>query len=1019
MQIFPAADTVRVTLGLEDVNSVPDFHLRLGLCIIFACIRQKSALPVCVNQPQVLRGYLNKNLAARKYDGMSGLFRFFTLLMLFRFFTLLVLFAALLIRTLPLTAQAKLNTIQDIRIVSEGKNKDLILLKFTERPLFEVIAGFDKATMTVKLYGTQSALKNAVQRTAGIYTTGYEIKKISETEVWLVVRFNNTSLQFQNDITRIKDGYLGFEIIPAQSGIFRNLFYTLLKGKITKIKDAERLTFGFNALPNYTVREVELPYYRLEIEFPQTSSAVKQELEGYAPNIIRPVKFIEEDRTLKVILEPLRYGLNFKVIKDEVNKQIIIDYSDSPLKPVIDPGEQHRFQTQEYTQVPGNLDPERLERLKKDFIEAEILYRQNSYDRAAKEFDIIYRKTPDSPLGIRALFRKADSYYAKYLNSKQVNVRRPVIDDYLNAFNIAQNNKYNGIENQRALANIAETYRAFNYYEEALSFYEELRKYEGPYGVEALYYIGEIYYRKRQFDKSEMIFKEFLDRHTTSNLYANALYMQGDNYFQMKRYDKAAELFSRAQNINPDIPRSNPELLYDMAEVYLEAGYSERARSLYETLTDLYPDSPFINYISIRLGDYLRDNDQKQSAISVYSRVIDKLPHELGITARMRIANIWSEDVSPDNYDKAINFYDFVTERYANTLFSEEALFRTALTLGFQKRYDLSVKELEIFRDSYPFNAYVRSKEVDRRIIDVINTAQTDYYTEGKHIISAQMYTNYLKYLSPHKSNYNYIFGAVSSEKAGLFNSANSIYETVIDSKNDYNNDLLMYMIINNHLQQKNIQKAYQYINRLLDQYPQSIYYPLALKLKADTLFAQNQTEEALNIYNQVIDKYESSSNPLLFDPVNQSMYAVGEIYRETGRFDRAGQFYAKTLFNFKYPLNDKRVPDYIKNTAYRNGEMEYELNEEDDAKASLLKAIAYFPDYDRMPWAKYYLGQIYIREKQPDLALKTYRELNDLGKGNPSALWVGLAKEALAEAEERVKYNDYLKQSPSAAKSP
>ena len=90
-------------------------------------------------------------------------------------------------------------------------------------------------------------------------------------------------------------------------------------------------------------------------------------------------------------------------------------------------------------------------------------------------------------------------------------------------------------------------------------------------------------------------------------------------------------------------------------------------------------------------------------------------------------------------------------------------------------------------------------------------------------------------------------------------------------------------------------------------------------------------------------------------------------------------------------------------------GNLYFELNQIPEAFEAYQNAITLFPVSDKTPWAKYQIGQIYIKNKQKEKALEIFDGLIEEAKQNPDALWGPLAVESRKAIINDLKFDQYL----------
>ena len=102
-------------------------------------------------------------------------------------------------------------------------------------------------------------------------------------------------------------------------------------------------------------------------------------------------------------------------------------------------------------------------------------------------------------------------------------------------------------------------------------------------------------YRQQDFDKARQLFQELIDKYPYSKFYDNALFWIGQTYYREGKYDKAIEYFDRIINecdagTAPDCNKMAMALL-KKAYSLIYLGEKDKAKELLERIIREFPDS--------------------------------------------------------------------------------------------------------------------------------------------------------------------------------------------------------------------------------------------------------------------------------------------------------------------------------------------------------------------------------------------------------------------------------------------
>ena len=86
------------------------------------------------------------------------------------------------------------------------------------------------------------------------------------------------------------------------------------------------------------------------------------------------------------------------------------------------------------------------------------------------------------------------------------------------------------------------------------------------------------------------------------------------------------------------------------------------------------------------------------------------------------------------------------------------------------------------------------------------------------------------------------------------------------------------------------------------------------------------------------------------------------------------------------------------------------------EALETFNNAIRLFPESEKTPWAKYYKGEIFIKNNQKEQALELFSDLMEDAKESPEALWGPLAAESHRTILNEMQFEKYLTRTPTAS---
>ncbi len=132
--------------------------------------------------------------------------------------------------------------------------------------------------------------------------------------------------------------------------------------------------------------------------------------------------------------------------------------------------------------------------------------------------------------------------------------------------------------------------------------------------------ISIIYYEQEKWNEGD----KALIRATTcaTNVWVPYLAV-GKYFYEQKRFDLGERFLKNGVQLDPE----NKDLLYHLAEVYINAGWSEKAVIYLKKILKTYPEELLAQY---RLGLIFSNNNEPEKAIQSFTSVIRKEPNHRG-----------------------------------------------------------------------------------------------------------------------------------------------------------------------------------------------------------------------------------------------------------------------------------------------------------------------------------------------------------------------------------------------------
>lgn len=958
-------------------------------------------------------------------------------------FFVCLLIAVWLCTVLNLTAQAADNQLEKIDHSATGKNQSTLTTIHTVRPNYEISENLKRQVFILKFRNTELGGLSRVRIYEESLIAGYQISEIDSGEYWLKIKTSAPDLRFRVIVPKEKPNVLSIVFFtpekkePQLEGIE-------ITNILRELNPASERLYLFSEKPiQYDiVKDRSQPGKVMKIRLYNARMAKGLFVPGAQSDMLKSIKLEEQGKYINLVITPRTYAINItqRLERDPVRRIFTISENRQVL--VTDPDEE-LIEEKERVEKEKQEREKKLKFLTRLFNDAEKFYKIGRFKQASLKFKNIYNFAPESELGVRAAFRSADSLFQHQRAVQEKGGERFVNQQYKAAISAALMADAGYEEIPRAYYNIGRNHLSSRFYEDAFNQFEILiQNYpESPYAKTALFHQGVIHLNMERYAKAVEALQKYTEENKSSPFIHAAYYKIGEAQFQLKKYKEAKANFEKAWSLDAEYMKNDAELMFHMGEAYYENQEYNTARAIYEELIDLYPNEPFSNLVAIRIGDFLREEGKYDDAIKAYQKAINQFPNELLLIGRMRIANILSQRPNQKDYQKALDIYNFIITKHFLSDQLEEATLRRALTLSVFDRYADAIASMENFCEQFSENIYVENNIIHDRILDTIKAYISDYYFQGKHLDALGVYEQYEKkyferpensacfHPTPGETRKQTVLRL--AEKAPLFLISDAYYRLGLYDKaleinkmilRDEEDPLAPIVLFNQGKifdAKDQPEKAQEEYSTFINKYRNHIYTPLVKKALGDSYFKVHKPDRisrAIRIYRQTIRDYQDSDSMLEREIVPECWFALGNLYQGIGQYDDSINAYKNVLNYYEHPLQSEAVDEYVMDTHFILGNLYLELNQLPEALETYNNAIRLFPQSDKTPWAKYYKGEIFIKNEQKDKALKIFEELIEESKDAPDALWGPLAAESHKAILNDLQFDQYLKRTPTAA---
>lgn len=369
--------------------------------------------------------------------------------------------------------------------------------------------------------------------------------------------------------------------------------------------------------------------------------------------------------------------------------------------------------------------------------------------------------------------------------------------------------QYNQQTKADALYWLGESYYRLNRMQEASRNFNEYLSLTQQRNTEmfalAYYNLGYIAFHQKEYSTAENRFRNFvqLEKGENPTALADAYNRLGDCSLHVRRFDEAKQYYTKAENLG------TPAGDYSFYQLALVAGlqkdYTGKV-SLLDRLASKYPNSPYaVNALYEKGRSYVQSNNSSQ-AIASFRELLNKYPESP--VSRKAAAEIGLLYYQNDDYDRAIEAYKHVVKNYPG---SEEA--RLAMRDLKSIYVDANrVDEFAALASQMPGEIRFEASEQD----SLTYIAAEKIYMKGEEAPAKNSFTRYLQ-----------------SFPDGAFSLNTHYYLCVIGKE------------------QKDEEAVLLHAGKLLE-YPDNPYSEEALLMHGEILFNRKQYDQALADYKQL-----------------------------------------------------------------------------------------------------------------------------------------------------------------------
>jgi TolA-binding protein len=474
------------------------------------------------------------------------------------------------------------------------------------------------------------------------------------------------------------------------------------------------------------------------------------------------------------------------------------------------------------------------------------------------------------------------------------------------------------------------------------------------FGAIVPYYITQIYFLQKKYDKVIEFAPDFMDKVTEKRV-AEVARIIGESYIKSGMYSEAIPYLEKYMEATEYVTREDK---YQTAYAYYRSGRYEEAADMFGKLSS--GNTLLCQNALYHLADCYLKLDRKHDARMAFASAA-KLDFDENIQedAMFNYAMVTYE-LSYSPFNEAIQVLNQYIDKYPSSKRTDEAYNYLVMAYMTTKNYRMALSSLEKIRNKTPEIKKAYQKIAYYRALELIkNLKYLDAIALLDNSTSYGIFDNKLKSLSV-------FWKAEAYYRLGDYSNAIAAHQAFIEEPgiyrlNEYS--LSLYGIGYSCFQQQKYQEASDWFRKFITQMNQAKVKTVgdALNRTGDCFFIRKDYYAAIDFYERSISNGSTDVDYAMF----QKGLALGVLNREEQKIE-----ILEKLIN-TYPASN-----YIDDALYEIGESYVAISQHEKAVQSYRRIIDTWPNSSYVPRALVNLGVIYYNTSRPQEAMNVYKRV-------------------------------------------
>lgn len=784
----------------------------------------------------------------------------------------------------------------------------------------------------------------------------------------------------------------GFTTSAADTTLIKSIHFGGHPDFTRIIIDLDR-TAPYRVKPDFNNKRATLTMVNARL-----STAVRSKF--YSDNSLERIDVAEVDNIVRIHFGFKTRNIRFFHTADPVKSQIVLDFKASPVREI-----------NEFAPAAGGGPSAQARRVLRrsaalsqagngfeDYRQALEVYQGQDYPEALKAFRLFAQTHPESKFLGHIAFLTAEAEH-----NIAARASTPDYKKALDAYKFATRQYPASKFTDHSLYKMALIYEAMGHTLDAKALYLDgiKNRRKSRYTSSRKIGLAKILLREDKLAGSYKAFLRILKNSPGNKEARDAVLIIGQKYYQRKNFAKALGIFEKSAVLWPGSLNDNPQVNFQMAEIYFSKKRYEKARKHYFDLFNLAPGADNAHKALNRVGDtYILQSNYK-AALAIFHQSW-KMGPQSGESqyGQVRMADIGILDpslpvrdiiIDADPYIQPFKTYGEVIREPRSQAALAEATLSQGIAYMKGQNYLNAIgqfKKLLAFDNGSWFHLQAQ-KYIRQATVFLIQ----DHAGKKESLPILYAYSEYLTFSLGEIGNMKTLLQIGESyQDIGMNGEALQFFEKVkqLDLTGVYTERLFL-NLGNIHLHEGNFTEAELVSVAFMNKYPQSINLPSAMKLLAASHKQRRQYDAAMEIYLGLLQTAGAD--------IRETHYLIAEIQFTQNNLTGAVASYQSALRGFDRA--GKNPEEHIQTSFYKAGIGLHKLGEFSKALHSLNTARSLFPGHPLKSWADYLVADCFTQLSEVE---KAALELEAIIKSAPED---GLIQKA---AESRLKIIDWEK---------